>query len=73
MKFIIFWTMRPEIRPRAHFSIFSCFWHRLGMLEPPGIEKHSCPKAGHKFRENYENHKKHENRYNSLDRKLQYL
>ena len=41
MKFI--WTMRPEIRPRAHFSLFLCFWDRLGMLPwPPGLEKHSC-------------------------------
>ena len=47
MKFIIFWTMRPEIRPWAHFSIFPCFSHGDASVEPPGFEKHAAaPKQG---------------------------
>ena len=60
MKFIIFWTMRPEIRPWAHFSIFPCFSHGDASVEPPGFEKHAAaPKQGIGFAN--ENHKKHEN------------
>ncbi len=59
MKFII-WTMRPEIRPWAHFSIFPCFSHGDASVEPPGFEKHAAaPKQGIGFAN--ENHKKHEN------------